>query len=51
MFFASKAIRTKLTSLNPFYWLKDDDEDELELTRENVELVLDEMRPYLMADG
>ena len=28
-----------------------DDDDELELTRENVELVLDEMRPYLMADG
>lgn len=23
----------------------------LELTRENVETVLDEMRPYLMADG
>lgn len=31
--------------------IKDDDENELELTRENVELVLDEMRPYLMADG
>jgi Fe-S cluster biogenesis protein NfuA len=29
----------------------DDDEDELPLTRENVELVLDEMRPYLQSDG
>lgn len=28
-----------------------DDDDELPLTRENVELVLDEMRPYLKADG
>jgi Fe-S cluster biogenesis protein NfuA len=28
------------------------EEDEvLELNRENVELVLDEMRPYLMSDG
>lgn len=27
------------------------DDDELELTRENVELVLDEMRPFLKADG
>ena len=29
----------------------DEDEDELPLTRENVELVLDEMRPYLQSDG
>lgn len=29
----------------------DDDDDELPLTRENVELVLDEMRPYLQSDG
>eukprot|EP01038_Epipyxis_sp_PR26KG_P011630 gene11630-15577_t len=29
----------------------DNDDDELPLTRENVELVLDEMRPYLMQDG
>ena len=31
----------------------DDDKDdyELSLTRENVELVLDEMRPFLQADG
>ena len=28
-----------------------DDDDELELTRDNVELVLDEMRPFLKADG
>jgi len=28
-----------------------DDDDELPLTRENVELVLDEMRPYLESDG
>lgn len=28
-----------------------DDDDELPLTRENVERVLDEMRPYLKADG
>eukprot|EP01041_Mallomonas_annulata_P007930 gene7930-16236_t len=28
-----------------------DDDDELPLTRENVELVLDEMRPYLQSDG
>jgi len=28
-----------------------DDEEVLELNRENVELVLDEMRPYLMSDG
>jgi hypothetical protein len=27
------------------------DDEELPLTRENVELVLDEMRPYLKADG
>lgn len=27
------------------------DDDELPLTSENVELVLDEMRPYLQADG
>ena len=27
------------------------DDYELELTRENVELVLDEMRPFLKADG
>ncbi|AGY56331.1 NifU family protein [Gloeobacter kilaueensis] len=32
--------------------MKDTFEDEaLELNRENVELVLDEMRPYLMSDG
>jgi hypothetical protein len=35
---------------------RDDDDDdnddyELALTRENVELVLDEMRPFLQADG
>lgn len=30
---------------------EDDDDDELPLTRENVELVLDEMRPYLKSDG
>ena len=30
---------------------QDDDDDDLELTRENVEMVLDEMRPYLQADG
>jgi len=29
----------------------DDEDDELPLTRENVELVLDEMRPYLQSDG
>ena len=31
----------------------DDDKDEFELalTRENVEIVLDEMRPFLQADG
>ena len=29
----------------------DDEEYELSLTRENVEKVLDEMRPYLQADG
>lgn len=31
----------------------DDDRDEFELslTRENVEIVLDEMRPFLQADG
>ena len=29
----------------------DDEDDELELTRDNVELVLDEMRPFLKADG
>mmetsp|Transcript_22764 Transcript_22764/g.21999 ORF Transcript_22764/g.21999 Transcript_22764/m.21999 type:complete len:231 (-) Transcript_22764:303-995(-) len=29
----------------------DDDDDDLELTEENVELVLDEMRPFLKADG
>ena len=29
----------------------DDDDEELTLTRENVERVLDEMRPYLKADG
>ena len=28
-----------------------DDDYELELTRDNVELVLDEMRPFLKADG
>jgi hypothetical protein len=28
-----------------------DDDDDLPLTAENVELVLDEMRPYLKADG
>lgn len=30
---------------------EDDEDDELPLTRENVELVLDEMRPYLQSDG
>ena len=29
----------------------DDEDEELPLTRENVELVLDEMRPYLQSDG
>lgn len=29
----------------------DDDEDDLPLTAANVEMVLDEMRPYLKADG
>jgi len=29
----------------------DDDDDELPLTRDNVERVLDEMRPYLKSDG
>ena len=28
-----------------------DDDEELTLTRDNVERVLDEMRPYLKADG
>ena len=28
-----------------------EDEEDLPLTRENVELVLDQMRPYLKADG
>ena len=36
---------------NRLFLLQDDDDDELELTRENVEMVLDEMRPYLQADG
>lgn len=30
---------------------EEDDDDELPLTRENVEKVLDEMRPYLQSDG
>lgn len=30
---------------------QDNDEERLELTAENVELVLDTMRPYLIADG
>jgi lysyl-tRNA synthetase class 2 len=29
----------------------DEDDDELPLTRANVEIVLDEMRPFLKADG
>jgi hypothetical protein len=44
------------TIISPFVNDKNNNDDdldeyELSLTRENVEIVLDEMRPYLQADG
>jgi hypothetical protein len=52
----SKALMSELNVMQPKL---DEDEEEqtvstdgpLELTLENVEKVLDEMRPYLMSDG
>lgn len=56
--FGSNTVRRMSTDIeSPFTTpgvneeLEDDEDDVLPLTLENVEIVLDEMRPYLMSDG
>jgi hypothetical protein len=47
----SETIVSPFSPTKDNYQPVDEGDDELPLTRENVELVLDEMRPYLQSDG